>query len=83
MDDIELYVHENKLTLSGQRKLQSPQHATWYRRERSEGSFSRTITLPWEIAADKVEAKLRDGVLTVHLPKAESSKPRKVKVKGA
>jgi HSP20 family protein len=82
MNDIELTVQDNQLTLSGQRKLQAPQNATWYRRERSEGSFTRTFTLPWEIDANKVEAKLKDGVLTVHLPKAEAAKPRKVKVMG-
>ena len=83
MDDLELYVKENTLTLSGRRKLNSPENVTWYRRERSEGEFSRTITLPWNIDAEKVEARLRDGVLSVHLPKAESSKPKKVKVKSA
>jgi HSP20 family protein len=82
MNDIELTVQDNQLTLSGQRKLAAPENATWYRRERSEGAFTRSFTLPWEIDA-KVEAKLKDGVLTVHLPKAEAAKPRKVKVQGA
>lgn len=82
MDDIEVYVLGNELTISGERKFEEPKagEASWHRRERSHGRFSRSVTLPWEIDAEKVEATLHDGVLTVRLPKAESAKPRKVKV---
>ena len=80
MDDIEVYVVGNEITISGERKLEEPKDAAWHRRERSQGRFSRTLALPWEIDPDKVEAKLHDGVLTVRLPKAESAKPKKVKV---
>lgn len=80
MDDVEIYVTGNEVTIGGERKLGQPEGATWHRCERSQGRFSRTLTLPWEIDADKVEATLRDGVLTVRLPKCESCKPKKVKV---
>ena len=83
MDDIEVYVLGNELTLSGERKLEQPTDASWHRRERSQGRFSRTLSLPWAIDAEQVEAKLHDGILTVRLPKAESAKPRKIKVLGA
>jgi len=83
MDDIEVLVRDDQVTIKGQRKLSTPESATWARRERSEGEFSRTLTLPWRIDADKVEAKLRDGVLSVHLPRAECCKPKKVKVLGS
>jgi HSP20 family protein len=83
MEDIELYVRGNELTLSGQRKIQDPQAGNWHRRERTEGKFTRMIQLPWEIDADKVEARLADGVLTVKLPKCETCKPKKVKVLSA
>jgi HSP20 family protein len=83
MDDLEIYVTGNELTLNGQRKIAAPENASWHRRERATGRFSRTLTLPWEIDAAKVEAKLRDGVLTVSLPKCESCKPKKVKVRTA
>jgi HSP20 family protein len=80
MDDLEIYVTGNELRIGGERKLAEAEGASWHRRERSQGRFSRTLTLPWEIDADKVEASLKDGVLTVKLPKCESCKPRKVKV---
>jgi HSP20 family protein len=41
------------------------------------------MTLPWQVDADKVQAKLVDGVLTVTLPKAESAKPKKIKLLSA
>ncbi len=56
---------------------------TYHRRERPVGSFSRVVRLPVEVDANRVEATLRDGVLTITLPKAESSKPRKINVAGA
>jgi HSP20 family protein len=83
MNDLDLHVLGSELTLTGQRKIEEPKNASWHRRERSQGRFSRTLTLPWEINADKVEAHLHDGVLTVKLPKCESCKPKKIKVLSA
>jgi HSP20 family protein len=80
MNDIEVLVMGNELTLNGQRKSGESADASWQRRERGQGSFSRTMTLPWEVDADKVEARLNDGILTVKLPKCESCKPKKIKV---
>jgi HSP20 family protein len=80
MDDLEIYVAGSELRIAGERKIAEPQGASWHRRERTQGRFTRTLTLPWEIDADKVEATLKDGVLTIKLPKCESCKPRKVKV---
>jgi HSP20 family protein len=80
LDDLEIYVTGNELRIAGERKIAEPEGTSWHRRERAQGRFSRTLTLPWEIDADKVEATLRDGVLTVRLPKCESCKPKKVKV---
>jgi len=83
LEDIEVLVNGGEVTINGERKLGEPQGATWHRRERSHGRFSRTLTLPWDVDADKVHATLRDGVLTVQLPKAETAKPKKVKVLSA
>jgi len=84
MDDVEIYVTGNELRIEGERKFAAaPGQAAYRRRERAAGRFSRTLTLPWEVDADKVEAKLHNGVLTVTLPKCESCKPRKVKVLSA
>jgi len=85
MDDIEIYVTGNELTIGGERKsaAAAPEQAAYHRRERAAGRFARTLTLPWDVDADKVEAKLHNGVLTVSLPKCESCKPKKVKVLSA
>jgi HSP20 family protein len=81
LNDIEVLVTGSDVTLKGNRKIGEHHHkAAWHRRERSQGSFARTMTLPWAVDADKVNATFRDGVLTVQLPRAESAKPKKVKV---
>ena len=80
MEDIEVLVTGNEVTISGERKIAEPEGALFHRRERASGRFSRVLTLPWDIDAEKVQATLRDGVLTVTLPKRESCKPRKVQV---
>ena len=81
MDEIEIYVTGNEMTITGERKIESPQNASYQRRERATGRFSRMVTLPWEIDAEKVQAKLANGVLTITLPKSETSRPRRIEVK--
>jgi HSP20 family protein len=70
----------DQMTISGRRQIAEQKDAGFWRRERTQGSFVRTLTVPWKIDSDKIEATLRDGVLTIKLPKAEQAKPRKVKV---
>ncbi len=53
----------------------------YHRRERRTGEFTREIRLPAGLDTEKVEAQLSDGILTVHLPKAEAAKPRKIEVR--
>ncbi len=81
MDDIELFVVGSELTIKGQRKAMDDQNANYHRRERGVGEFCRTVTLPVEIDANKVEATLKNGVLTISLPKAEAARPRKISVR--
>lgn len=83
LDDIEVLVSGNDVTVKGNRKIAEAEGAAWHRRERSQGEFVRSITLPWDLDADKVSATFRDGVLTIELPKAESARPKKVKVASA
>lgn len=79
-DEFRIEVAGAELTISGERKLQEST-GTPLRRERVTGPFRRTITLPWELAADKAEASLRDGVLTLRIPKSERAKVKKIEVK--
>jgi len=81
--DVEVSFESGELTLKGEKKFEAKENAPVHRRERIYGAFTRTLTLPWEIAADKITAEMKDGVLTVVLPKAEVAKPRKVAVKVA
>ena len=80
LDDIELLVHRNEVTLSGERKIDLGDDAKATRRERVAGKFQRKLKLPAELNADKAEASLVNGVLTLTLPKAETAKPRKIEV---
>jgi HSP20 family protein len=71
----------NQLTLKGERKVNVAEKGMWHRQERVYGTFSRTLTLPYLVDPDRVEAKLDNGVLLVKLAKHESAKPRKIAVK--
>ncbi|VTS00917.1 Hsp20/alpha crystallin family protein [Tuwongella immobilis] len=71
----------NQLTISGDRKPVEVPSAIWHRQERPTGAFSRSVTLPALVDADKVEAVFESGVLKVTLPKSEAAKPRKIAVK--
>ncbi|UCG31861.1 MAG: Hsp20/alpha crystallin family protein [Phycisphaerales bacterium] len=81
MEDLEVTVLGHELTIKGQRGNGPAEGVTYHRRERGVGSFSRTLRLLTDVSADKVEAGLVNGVLTVTLPKAEAAKPRKIEVK--
>lgn len=82
MEDLELTVEGDELTLKGQRRRVEDKEIAYHRQERGVGTFTRSLTLPVDVDTDKVEATLKDGVLTVVLPKAEAAKPRKIAVKG-
>jgi HSP20 family protein len=72
----------NQLTLKGERKQTTPEKGAVHRQERGFGTFTRTLTLPYPVNADKVDARFENGVLLIKLPKHEAAKPRKIKVKG-
>jgi HSP20 family protein len=81
-DELEVSVVQNRVSLAGKREIQREQgRVSYHRKERAEGSFNRTLTLPTEIDAQRVEAKYADGILTLTLPKAEEAKPRQIKVR--
>jgi HSP20 family protein len=81
LDHLEIYVTEgNQLTIQGQRRQRELDKGVWYGQERGFGQFSRTIVLPVNVDADKVEARFEHGVLFVTLPKNEAAKPRRISV---
>ena len=80
MDELEIEVVANELTIKGERKAVADDEASFHRRERAVGTFSRFLSLGTEINVDKVEAVLQDGVLSITLPKAAAAKARKITV---
>lgn len=81
-EDIDLSMHHGSLSISGERKSEETlKDAEVYRTERFFGRFQRTITLPTEVAVDKIKAQYKDGILNVTLPKAEEAKPKHIDVK--
>jgi HSP20 family protein len=82
LKDLEIYVTGgNQLTVKGERKPLSFEQGVWHRQERGYGHFTRSLTLPFPVDADKVDARLENGVLLVRLAKHESARPRKIQVK--
>ena len=80
-DDLNIDVTGDALSISGERKQEEVgEDARYHRRERSFGSFSRTIQLPFMVDTDKVEASFQNGILQIHLPRAEADKPKKIKI---
>ncbi len=80
-DDIAIDFHDGTLTVSGQRSAESKQEGEHVvRTERTYGAFYRSFGLPQSVSADAIEASYTDGVLRVHVPKAEESKPRRIAV---
>ncbi|MDX9803203.1 MAG: Hsp20/alpha crystallin family protein [Dehalococcoidales bacterium] len=81
-EDVDVSVSEGILTIKGEnREEQEEKEANYYRRELRYGSFSRSISLPAAVNADKAEAVFENGVLTLTLPKAEEARPKQIKVK--
>jgi HSP20 family protein len=81
-DQLDISVAGDELSIKASRPDVAQEGVTYHRRERPVGAFSRIVRLPIEVDADRVDADLRDGVLTITLPKAESAKPRKINVTG-
>lgn len=80
-NDLEIQATGRNLTISGKRELEvEPGKAKFHRREREAGRFSRALAMPKEIDAQRVEAHLADGILTLRVPKAESAKPKRITI---
>ncbi len=77
--DLELQLVKNRLTIQGKREAEKEDKGeTFYTYERSYGSFARSFTLPDGIDSEHLKAELKDGVLTVVLPKSPEVKPKKI-----
>lgn len=82
-EDLDVAINNDMVTIKGERKNEDviPRESYYYQ-ECYWGSFSRSILLPVDIIADKVEASLKNGILTIKLPKADTTKIKKIQVRG-
>mgnify|MGYP000985160029 CR=1 FL=1 len=82
LEDLEINVVGQTLTISGERKApQLPEGARYHRQECGHGKFTRSLSLLYPVDMEKVEAALENGVLRIVLPRAEQDKPRKIAVR--
>lgn len=81
-EDIKINVHDDVLSISGERKYEKEEKGKKYHRvERAYGSFMRSFTLPEDADGSRVSAEYKDGVLKLHLPKSEKAKPKAIEIK--
>jgi HSP20 family protein len=82
--DIQLSITNDELEIKGNRqKEELKEGEQFHRQERGFGEFKRTLRLPFLVDAEKVEAKLENGILKLILPRAEADKPKKIEIKTA
>jgi HSP20 family protein len=80
-EDFNLELKEGTLTLTGERKSTKPVEGVEYRTvERVNGKFVRSFTLPETVKYDGIQATYKDGILEIHVPKAEEAKPRQIQI---
>jgi HSP20 family protein len=80
-DDISVSLQDGALVISGERTVEKVEEGVEvHRQERYYGKFQRALSLPAPVAADKIKAQYKDGVLTVTVPKAEEAKPKQIDI---
>ena len=79
-DEIKVQIKDNLITLSGERKTEYPEKASYHRIERRGFTFDRTIKLPVKVDMDKVKAEFENGILKVVMPRSERDKPKMIKI---
>jgi len=83
-DALSITVTDHTLAIAGQRTLPTEEAtASYHRREREAGAFSRTLSLPPGVAIENVSARYADGILTIVVPKAETAKPTQIKIQAS
>jgi HSP20 family protein len=84
LEDVDVSVVGRRLTIRGERRTSEPAAGgRYHRRERESGRFGRAMTLPYPVEVNAVTAALKEGVLTITLPRAEADRPRKITVQAA
>ena len=79
--DIKITMNQDVLTLEGERRVLAPEGYSVHRKERSSVRFARSFTMPCKVDVERVGATVRDGLLTITLPKTPESQPRRIAVR--
>ncbi len=82
-DQLRVDTQGQTLTISGKRENGTTRDASYHRRERSAGEFSRSLQFPDSLDLERAEASYKNGILTVRIPKKVEAKPRQISVKAA
>jgi HSP20 family protein len=81
-EEVKVELRNGDLWITGERKEEQEEKGkTYHRVERRHGEFRRVLPLPAEVAEERIEAKVENGVLTVTVPKTEPIKPKRIEVK--
>lgn len=80
---LQVSIEQNLLTIRGERRVPPAEGAAQYRKERFEGTFQRTLTLPEDVDPEKTEASYVDGVLRISIQRREAAKPRQITIQSA
>ncbi|PIP26443.1 MAG: hypothetical protein CO140_02340 [Candidatus Moranbacteria bacterium CG_4_9_14_3_um_filter_40_7] len=82
-EDLDVAINNDMVTVKGERKSeeQVPEE-NYYYQECYWGKFSRSVILPVDVLAEKIEASMKNGILTIRLPKADVNKTKKIQVRG-
>ncbi|MBS0222912.1 MAG: Hsp20/alpha crystallin family protein [Proteobacteria bacterium] len=79
-EDLSIEAKGNAIRIAGTKRIAFRDGTSVHRRERRNGRFDRTVTLPIEVDAEKIKAECRDGILAIFLPRAERDKPRAIAI---
>ena len=82
-EDVDIKIDSNLITIKGKKEeVKEIKDVNFFTRERFYGNFQRSITLPFAIKSDKINASLKNGVLIIEAPKAEASSSQVIEIKG-
>jgi len=82
-EDLDVTINNDMITIRGERKKEEDvSEENYYYQECYWGNFSRSVILPVDVLAEKIEASMKNGILTIRLPKADTTKTKKIQVRG-
>lgn len=82
-EDLDVSINNDMVSVRGERKNEEiVEHGNYYYQECYWGSFSRSVLLPVDVIPEKADASLKNGILTIRLPKADTTKTKKIQVRG-